>query len=251
MKTDKEISKINGCRVLITGGTSGIGRELALEISNLGGKVLIVGRDEQHLDDTIRDSSQPGQENALKGIVAELSSSEGISRLFEEADKHFDGELDILINNAALAYNSVIDGTYSDWKEVIDTNLLGYIACTHEAVTRMTKAGRGHIVFIGSMSAGVREKGSSIYVATKSGVEGFAESLRKEVNEKGIRITLIEPGAVDTDMQPQSTEEKKSATEEHNMLKAEDIAAAVIYALSQDERCDVAEIRLKPRLQLI
>jgi NADP-dependent 3-hydroxy acid dehydrogenase YdfG len=95
------------------------------------------------------------------------------------------------------------------------------------------------------------EKKCSVYVATKSGVEGFAESFRKEINEKGIRVTLIEPGAVDTDMQPQSTEEKKQSTEDHEMLQAADIAAAVTYALCQNERCDVAEIRLRPRLQLI
>jgi NADP-dependent 3-hydroxy acid dehydrogenase YdfG len=251
MVTSNETSKLNGARVVITGGTTGIGRELAHQIAELGGKVLISGRDQQHLGDTIGDSRQPGQEGQLSGIIADVSTDDGITRLFDEADQQFDGEVDVLINNAAVAYNSVMDGSYADWKQVVDTNLLGYIACTHEAVKRMTKSGRGHIIFIGSMSADVREQGSSVYVATKSGIQGFAESLRKEVNEKGIRVTLIEPGAVDTDMQPQTTEDKKSATEDHEMLQAEDIAAAVIYALSQDERCDVAEIRLRPRLQLI
>jgi NAD(P)-dependent dehydrogenase (short-subunit alcohol dehydrogenase family) len=251
MVTANETSKIKGRRILITGGTTGIGRELALHMARLGGKVLISGRDEQHLEDTISDSKQAGPENILQGIIADMSTDEGITRFFEEADKQFGGELDIIINNAAIAYNSVLEGSYSDWKEVVDTNLLSYIACTHHAVTRMTKSGHGHIIFIGSMSADVREQGSSVYVATKSGVQGFAESLRKEVNQKGIRVTLIEPGAVDTDMQPQSTEDKKRAMEEHEMLRAADITAAVIYALSQDERCDVAEIRLRPRLQLI
>lgn len=237
--------------MVITGGTTGIGRELALEIAALGGEVLIAGRDEQHREEAMNDGRQAAGEDAINGVIADVATSDGVTRLFEESDQRFGGEVDVLINNAALAYNSAVDGSYAEWKEVVDTNLLGYIACTHEAVKRMTKSGHGHIVFIGSMSAGVREQGSSVYVATKSGVEGFAESLRKEVNDKGIRVTLIEPGAVDTDMQPQSTDEKKQATEQSEMLKAEDIAAAVIYALSQDERCDVAEIRLKPRLQLI
>lgn len=217
----------------------------------MGGKVIISGRDEQHLSDTIRDNRQSGLEGVCNGLIADMSTEQGIKQFFEEADKQFNGELDVLINNAAVAYNSVMDGSYPDWKQVVDTNLLGYIACTHEAVKRMITNGGGHIVFIGSMSANVREKGSSVYVATKSGIQGFAESLRKEVNEKGIRVTLIEPGAVDTEMQPQSTEDKKKAMEEHEILRAADIAAAVIYALSQDERCDVAEIRLRPRLQLI
>jgi NAD(P)-dependent dehydrogenase (short-subunit alcohol dehydrogenase family) len=251
MVTSNESSKLIGRRVLITGGTTGIGRELALRIAGLGGNVLISGRDEQHLADTISEGREVAPAALLNGVIADMSTEEGVVTLFQEADQQFEGELDILINNAALAYNSVTDGAYADWKEVINTNLLGYIACTNQAVSRMAKKGSGHIVFIGSMSAGVREKGSSVYVATKSGVEGFAESFRKEVNEHGIRVTLIEPGAVDTDMQPQSTEEKKRSTEDHEMLQAADIAAAVTYALCQNERCDVAEIRLRPRLQLI
>jgi NAD(P)-dependent dehydrogenase (short-subunit alcohol dehydrogenase family) len=251
MSTEQQTTILNGQSVLITGGTTGIGRELALKIAAMGGNVLIAGVNEQHLDDTISDSHQANLTGRLNGIIADLSPPVGVDLFFKEADKLFDGPLDVLINNAALAFQSAMEGSFEDWRKVIDTNLLGYIACTHEAAARMLKNGRGHIVFIGSMSAEVREKDSSIYVATKSGVEGFAASLRKELNDKGIRVTLIQPGAVDTDMQPQSTAEKKSAAEQHEMLYAADIAAAVIYALSQDERCNVAEVRLKPRLQII
>jgi short-subunit dehydrogenase len=249
MLSQQETSKLNGRCVLITGGTTGIGREVALEIAALGGNVLIVGREEQHLDETLQESNQANL--TLKGIVADLSTPEGVTQVFEEADNHFNGQLDIMINNAALAYQSATEGNYEEWKEVVETNLLAYIACTNEAVKRMEKSKSGHIINIGSMSADVREQGSSVYVATKAGIQGFSESLRKEVNEKGILVTVIEPGAVDTDMQPQSTDDKKSAVEDHQMLQASDIAQAVIYALSQAERCDVVEIRLRPRLQLI
>jgi short-subunit dehydrogenase len=249
MLPQQETSKLNGRCVLITGGTTGIGREVALEIAALGGNVLIVGREEQHLDETLQESNQANL--TLKGIVADLSTPEGVTQVFEEADNHFNGQLDIMINNAALAYQSATEGNYEEWKEVVETNLLAYIACTNEAVKRMEKSKSGHIINIGSMSADVREQGSSVYVATKAGIQGFSESLRKEVNEKGILVTVIEPGAVDTDMQPQSTDDKKSAVEEHQMLQASDIAQAVIYALTQAERCDVVEIRLRPRLQLI
>jgi NADP-dependent 3-hydroxy acid dehydrogenase YdfG len=251
MLTQNETSKLNDLRVLITGGTTGIGRELALEIAAHGGHVLIAGLDEQHLKDAINGRGGDELPGSLEGVIADMSTAHGITRFFEEADNRFGAEPDVLINNAALAFQSPMEGSYEDWKRVVDTNLLGYIACTHEAVTRMTKNSKGHIVFIGSMSAEVREKDSSVYVATKSGVEGFAASLRKEVNEKGIRVTLIEPGAVDTDMQEQPTDEKRSAIEQHEMLQSEDIASAVIYAISQDERCNITEIRLRPRLQTI
>ncbi|MEZ2337387.1 SDR family oxidoreductase [Mucilaginibacter sp. RCC_168] len=242
--------KISGRRILVTGGTTGIGREIALQLAVLGGRVLIAGQEQQHLEDTLATWNQMNGKGQLHGIASDLSTNEGIRQLFAEADRIFEGKLDIMVNNAALAYGSVMEGGYPDWQRVVNTNLLGYIACSRMALDRM-KNKSGHIVLIGSMSADVREPQSSVYVATKAGIQGFAESLRKEVNESGVRITLIEPGAVDTDMQPQTTDEKQQAVDKQEMMTAEDIAAAVCYALAQDERCDVVEIRLRPRLQLI
>lgn len=101
------------------------------------------------------------------------------------------------------------------------------------------------------MSADVREKDSSVYVATKAGVQGFSESLRKEVNELGIKVSLIEPGAVGTDMQPVSVPDQQQKEEKLEMLTAEDIAAAVLYVVSQPKRCDVVDVKIRPHLQLI
>src|SRR5436190_10727312 len=242
--------KISGRRILVTGGTTGIGREIALKLAASGGRVLITGHDQQHLEDTFAAWNQMNGKGQIDGIASDLSTDEGIRQLFKEADRIFEGELDIMVNNAALAHGSVMEGGYADWQRVVNTNLVGYIACSRMALDRMENRS-GHIVLIGSMSADVREPGSSVYVATKAGIQGFAESLRKEVNESGVRITLIEPGAVDSDMQPQAREEKQQAVDKQEMMTAEDIAAAVCYAVTQNERCDVVEIRLRPRLQLI
>jgi NADP-dependent 3-hydroxy acid dehydrogenase YdfG len=171
------------------------------------------------------------------------------AQVFEKSDELFGNELDVLINNAALAFGSVLEGSYTDWRNVVNTNLLAYIACSHEALDRMQNG--GHIINIGSMSAHVREKGSSVYVATKAGIEGFTESLRKEVNEKGIKVSLIEPGAADTDMQPDPTDVKHEAVNNLEMMTAGDVAKAVTYILTQDKRCDVVELRVRPHLQLI
>jgi NADP-dependent 3-hydroxy acid dehydrogenase YdfG len=104
---------------------------------------------------------------------------------------------------------------------------------------------------IGSMSADVREEGSSVYVATKAGIQGFSESLRKELNPKNIKVTLIEPGAVDTDMQPGSQSEKQEQMDSLEMMPAEDIAMAVAFCLAQHERCDIVGMQIKPHLQII
>jgi len=243
------LEPVKGKSILITGGTTGIGRATAVLLASMGANVMIVGTDPQHLDQALEDIKK----NALgdvSGMLADLATEEGIQSVFNQADISLE-RLDVLINNAALAFGSVTEGEYRDWKKIVDTNLLAYLACSSQAITRMKAAGWGHIVNIGSMSADVREEKSAVYVATKSAIQGFSASLRKQVNTEGIKITLIEPGAVDTDMQPEDTQAKKEHVRDKEMLSADDIAAAVYYCLSQPKRCDVVELKIRPHHQLI
>lgn len=241
---------VNGLSIIITGGTTGIGRATALLLASHGANVFINGANQQHLDDVLKDVASASFSGSVNGVIADLATEEGINQLFSEATAHLSG-IDVFINNAALAYQGVSDGDYSEWSKVVNTNLTGYIACTHQALERMKDKKRGHIINIGSMSADVREKDSSVYVATKSAIQGFTESLRKEVNEQGIKVTLIEPGAVGTDMQPVSVPDQQKNQKNLEMLKAEDIANVVLFALSQPERCDIVDIKVKPHLQII
>jgi len=240
---------VEGKSILITGGTTGIGRATAIQLSELGANVLIVGQNEQHLTEAMEDIKR-GSKGSVYGILADLATEEGVDQVFSEVDNSLHG-LDILINNAALPFGSITEGNYKEWKRILDTNLLGYLACSNMAIERMKSNGEGHIVNIGSMSAEVREETSSLYVATKSAIEGFSASLRKQINPEGIKITLIEPGAVDTDMQPEDTGTKKEHVANLEMLTADDIAAAVLYCISQPKRCDVVELKIRPHLQLI
>ena len=241
---------ITGKAVLITGGTTGIGRATALHLASMGARVMVFGRDKGALEDTLREFQDAQMEDRVHGINADISKKEDVERVFSELDAKLDG-LDVLVNNAAIGYGSVMEGSFEDWQYALNINLLGVFACTHEAVKRMQKKGSGHIVNIGSMSAHTKEESSSVYVATKSGIRGFSESLRKEVNKEGIKVTLIEPGAVGTDMQPSKPDEQREKEEDLKMLKAEDIAASVFYALTQPKRCDVVMIQVRPHLQVI
>lgn len=238
---------VKGKKILITGGTTGIGRAAALLLSRLGADVMIVGLDENHLKDALSDiyKSATGE---VYDLIADLGTKEGVANIFDFAYSHF-GKLDILINNAALPWGTLDEGVYEDWERVVNTNLLAYLACAAEAAKRMKN--EGHIVNIGSMSADVREETGSVYVATKAGIQGFSEALRKKVNKEGIKVSLIEPGAVDTDMQDYSSQEKRKKVKALEMLAADDVAVSILYCLCQPKRCDVVNLQIRPHLQLI
>lgn len=161
------------------------------------------------------------------------------------------GGIDILINNAALPARGIIEGSYDDWKYILETNVLGYIAFAKEAVNRMKEQQSGHIVNIGSMSAEVKEKTGVIYVSTKTAIRGFSTALRKEINPLGIKVSHIEPGAVTSNMQTAPKEVQKEKIAKLEMLEAQDIAMSVLFCLAQPKRCDIVSMQVRPHLQLI
>jgi NADP-dependent 3-hydroxy acid dehydrogenase YdfG len=245
---DIEVEDVRDKSVLVTGGTTGIGRATALLLASKGARVATFGKDPATLQEATEEFRRFGAD--IYAVAADAWKPDDLQRVFGEVDSRF-GKLDVLVNNAALPAKGIMDGTYGDWQYVVQTNLLGYMACARYAADRMKASGGGDIVFVGSMSAHVREKGSSVYVATKAGVEGFCEALRKEVNELGIRVSLIEPGAVGTNLRVDTREDEVRQEREHKMLMAEDVAQCVLYCLTQPRRVDVVEVRIKPRLQII
>jgi NAD(P)-dependent dehydrogenase (short-subunit alcohol dehydrogenase family) len=235
-------------RALITGGTTGIGRATALLLATRGAHVLVFGRHEPELNDAMADLRQVSSN--VHGLIADAARIDDVRRVFKEVDARL-GHLDILINNAALGAEGLSDMKHEDWEYVVQANLIGYMSCAQEAIQRMKARKQGHIIHVGSMSADVREKDSSVYVATKSGVQGFTEALRKEVNELGIKVSLVEPGSVGTDMQEESPEEQREKEERGEMLMAEDIARCIEYCLTQPKRCDVVVVQIRPHKQPI
>lgn len=235
-------------RVLVTGGTTGIGRATALLLASRGAHVLTFGRHEQELNDALRDLR--GVSRNVHGLTADASRIEDVRRVFKEVDEKLGG-LDVLINNAALGAEGLASMKQEDWEYIVRSNLIGYMSCAQEAIQRMKARGQGHIIHVGSMSADVREKDSSVYVATKSAIQGFTEALRKEVNEMGIKVSLIEPGSVGTDMQEESPQEQRQKEARGEMLTAEDIARCIEYCLVQPARCDVVVVQIRPHKQPI
>lgn len=246
MPYDYQPQSVSGKAIVVTGGTTGIGRAAAIRLAQAGAKVLITGTNLSHLDAALRDLKAIPNAQVF-GILSDQAKPEAIKQLFREADSRLGG-VDILINNAALAAGSILETDVEEWHNVLHVNLLGYMANCREALDRMIPKGKGTIINVGSMSAEERGEGSDIYVATKSGIQGFNESLAKQVNKKGIRVTLIEPGLVGTDMTTEKVpvEAQPQAEAEGTMLKAEDIAECIYYVLTQPERCTIAEIQIRP-----
>jgi NADP-dependent 3-hydroxy acid dehydrogenase YdfG len=242
---DYPMQSVEGKAVLVTGGTTGIGRATALLLAARGARVMIFGRHKKVLDDALGDLSQDGRE--VHGRIADQASIDDVRKVFQEVDHTF-GRLDILVNNAAIAADGVTEEPMHDIDYAIRADLVGYLTCSREAVKRMEPRKSGHIVVIGSISADTRGGNSTVYSAAKGGVQAFSEALAKEVQDKGIKVSLIEPGAVGTDMQPDKSAHARKASSQE-MLKAEDIAACVYFCLTQPARCDILEMKVTPHLQ--
>ena len=241
-----EAQSVAGRRVIVTGGTTGIGRAVARLLAAQGARVLIVGRSEDDLREALDDVGAAGEAH---GITADLSQLEGVRRLFRQADERLGG-VDVLVNNAAVYGDEWEKESLEDAEYAIRTNLVGYVACAHEAFDRMKGHG-GHVVNIGSMSADLREPTGPTYVSTKAGIQAFSESFRKAANEEGIRVTVIEPGKVSTDMIEKPDREKARLEKQEKMLRPEDVAACVFFALTQPDRCDIVALQVRPHLQVI
>ncbi len=240
-----EQPSLEGRRALITGGTTGIGRAIAILLASEGAKVFICGRNAQHLDDALQ---RIGEVGSGDGISVDLAKREDVAKFFEAAENYL-GEIDMAIINAAVPAEDLAGTSEDDIYYQTAVDFTAYIATAKAAVDRM--AGGSDIVFIGSMSAVSREAGSSVYVAAKSGIEGFAKSLREELAEKDIKVGLIEPGLTGADLQyPEHPPEKqRELINREEMLRAEDIAASVHFMLTQPRRTAVSLMRVEPRIQ--
>jgi NADP-dependent 3-hydroxy acid dehydrogenase YdfG len=250
-KFDYQPQSIAGKAIIVTGGTTGIGRATAVLLASQGARILTFGRHEPELQDALNDMKAFGGE--VHGLVADVAHEADIQRVFAEADDRLGG-VDILINNAGVSGGSITEGDYKEWDYVIRTNLLGLMACCREAIDRMKIAGGGHVVNVGTMGADVRSEGSDVYVATKSGVQGFSEALRKLVNKDNIKVTLIEPGKTGANLSgdgPALDQEQAAKAENCEMLKAEDIAQSIYFSLIQPARCDIVNMQVRPLLELI
>jgi NADP-dependent 3-hydroxy acid dehydrogenase YdfG len=139
-----------------------------------------------------------------------------------------------------------------EWRRMVGVNVLGLLHCTHAALPIMRQAGGGHIVNVSSVAGRFANAGSAVYNVTKFGVTAFSEALRQEALDANIRVTVVEPGYVATELQSQNADPAVRARLEEmqeeigEVLESEDIASAILYAVSQPQRVSVNQILVRP-----
>ena len=161
------------------------------------------------------------------------------------------GRLDVLVNNAGIMLlGPIADAPTEEWRRMIHANVFGVLYCTHAALPLMGEQGSGHIVNVSSVAGRVARQGSGVYNLTKFGVGAFSESLRQEAVPLGVRVTLIEPGAVATELpghnRPEVLEQMAKRFEGVTPLVAEDIANAILYAICQPPNVSINEVLVRP-----
>jgi NADP-dependent 3-hydroxy acid dehydrogenase YdfG len=223
---------------LVTGASRGIGLAVADGLQAAGLHVVRLAR-------SLKDSS--GQRRT--DVACDVTDPASIERAVARVEKQL-GVPDVLVNNAGIfLVKPLAETTPDDFTRTLTTNLTSAFLFARALVPKMVERGRGHVVTIGSVSDHIAFPGSSAYAASKFGVRGMHEVIRQETAKTGVRMTLISPGPVDTeiwdDVDPDT---KPGFTKRKDMMRAEDVAAAVVYAVTQPERVAVTEIRLFPAI---
>jgi NADP-dependent 3-hydroxy acid dehydrogenase YdfG len=234
---------------LVTGASSGIGEATALALAEAGAAIAIGARRKDRLD-TLADRLREGGSTVLAldlDVTDEAACADAVRRTREEL-----GGLDVLVNNAGvMLLGTIVGADPEDWRRMMATNVLGLMYMTHAAIDGMVDQGSGDIVNISSVAGRTARKGAGVYNASKWAVNAFSESLRQEVTGRGVRIGLVEPGAVDTELRDHITQpEAKAAADQMatsmRALQSEDVARAILYLVTQPPHVAVNEVLVRP-----
>jgi len=247
---------LEGRKALITGASSGIGEATAVALAREGATVALGARRRDRLEDVISSINGDGGRASVYEVDV---GDEPAARSFVERAAGEMGGVDILVNNAGVMLLGPIEGADVDeWRRMIDVNVLGLLYCTHAVLPIMREGGGGHVINISSVAGRNANFGSGVYNLTKFGVVAFSESLRQEavVSKSGVRVTCVEPGFVGTELQGHNENPavvdniEKMRGQIGEVLTAEDIANAIVYAVSEPDRVAINEMLIRPQGQL-
>ncbi len=249
--------QLAGTVALVTGASSGIGRATARELAARGAAVALVARRVERLEALAEELRSSGATAlVIEADVTERAAAEGaIERAADEL-----GRIDVLVNNAGvMLLGPIVDAPVEEWEQMVGINVLGLLYCARAALPHLLAAaadGPRHsadLVNISSVAGRVARVGSGVYNATKHAVGAFSESLRQEVTGRHVRVSLVEPGAVATELAGHNRPEVLDSIKERfagmERLEDQDIADAIAYIVTRPRHVAINEILIRPTEQ--
>lgn len=243
-------SSMTNQTVLITGASSGIGASCARFLAKAGARLILTARRKEKLQ-SLADELQREYQAETWLMPLDVQRSKAVSRVIEELPTDWQA-IEVLINNAGLSrgLDKQYENPIQDWEEMIDTNIKGLLYVTRAVVPTMVKRGQGHVVNIGSIAARQTYPGGSVYCATKAAVKSLSEGLKIDLLGTPVRVTNIEPGLVETEFSDVrfrgDSDRAKSVYQGMTPLTPDDIADAILFAVTRPAHVNISEIFLMP-----
>ena len=248
---------LDGTVALVTGASSGIGEATAVALAAAGATVAVAARRRDRLDD-LADRIASGGGQALV-VELDVTDAEAAKAAVEHVASEL-GRIDTLVNNAGvMLLGPAADAPWDEWQRMVDLNLTGLLSVAHAALPHLVKAAQdaprrvADMVNISSVAGRVARSGSGVYNATKFAVGAFSESLRQEFARSHLRVSIIEPGAVETELTSHLREGVRQQTTERlgsvERLLSEDIADAIAYVVTRPRRLAINEVLIRPTEQ--
>jgi NADP-dependent 3-hydroxy acid dehydrogenase YdfG len=245
---------LTGTVALVTGASSGIGEATARELAARGAAVALAARRADRLTALAAQISAAGGTALV--VEADLMVQDQAREAVDQTVQAY-GRLDILINNAGFARRGpIVDGSVADWERMVRINVLGSLYCAHAALPHLLRAAEDEprevadLVNVSSLSGRIVRMGSGVYNATKHAMNAYSESLRQEVAGRRVRVSLLEPAAVATELFP--PEVRRRHVEEngaYERLRSEDVADAIGYVVTRPRHVAVGELLVRPTEQ--
>jgi clavulanate-9-aldehyde reducatase len=238
---------------VVTGASSGIGAAVARHLSRAGALVVLGARRTDRLAGLVEELRAANA--SVEAVETDVRDEVSARALVERAAELYGG-VDVLVNNAGVMLHSPMERNLSDqWRQMVETNLLGAMYTTGAAIPWFERAGRGDVVNIGSVASYKARPTAGPYAATKFGLRALSESLRQELLDTGVRVILVSPGETDTELPSHITDPGTIALRsaqrppDRELLEADDIAEAVVWTLTRPRRMSVNELVVRPSRQ--
>jgi NADP-dependent 3-hydroxy acid dehydrogenase YdfG len=244
--------RLDGTTAVVTGASSGIGDATARALAAEGATVALLARRREKLEDLAQELGGGAQVYEV-----DVTDPDAVREVIEAVVRE-QGHIDVLVNNAGYGtMDPALQADLAEWQKMVDVNLNGVLATTHAAVSHLAEAAQGSrgiadVVTVSSVAGRkVSGPGSNVYAATKHAVNAFSEALRQELAPQHVRVGLVEPGLVDTELTNSGRENTPDASSasELGLLEAGDIADAVVYMVTRPRRTAVNEVLIRPTEQ--